>query len=168
MGYNKLFPKSVIICAGSTSKGNIPLVFIDRNVKINSDVYQKLVLMDVSRPWVTSQLGQQHFILQQDPAPVPWPEIQESCSRRSFPWLLVHGHVARFLTQYESTRLFRLGIFRGQGNGSISPKSGVIEGPLLKEWEDLDDDYPRRTASFCPSRLRAWIKAKGSNIENLF
>uniref|UniRef100_A0A8R1IEZ3 HTH luxR-type domain-containing protein n=1 Tax=Caenorhabditis japonica TaxID=281687 RepID=A0A8R1IEZ3_CAEJA len=49
--------------------GKTPLVFIERNVKINSEVYQKIVLMDNLLPWVTQHFAGGPFILQQDWAP---------------------------------------------------------------------------------------------------
>uniref|UniRef100_A0A8R1EKK0 Transposase IS30-like HTH domain-containing protein n=1 Tax=Caenorhabditis japonica TaxID=281687 RepID=A0A8R1EKK0_CAEJA len=38
---NRLFPKSVMVWTGVTSTGKTLLVFIDRNVKIDAEVYQK-------------------------------------------------------------------------------------------------------------------------------
>ncbi|CAP28364.1 Protein CBG08665 [Caenorhabditis briggsae] len=78
--------------------------------------------------------------------------------------LTSEGHVARFLARSESTRLFRLGIFGGKGDGSIAPKCGFT---LLKAWDDLDDDYLRRTVASVPARLKACIKAEVSNFEYL-
>uniref|UniRef100_A0A1I7UKB4 Metallophos domain-containing protein n=1 Tax=Caenorhabditis tropicalis TaxID=1561998 RepID=A0A1I7UKB4_9PELO len=142
MGYNKLFPKSVIVWAGSTSEGNVPLVFIDRNVKINSDVYQKMALMDVSRPWVTSHFCQQHFIHQQDRSPAPWIEIQKSCSRHSFPWLLVHGHVARFLADVNSLNFSAWGYLGEKVMVRYHPKVESLKVPCSKHGRILTTTTP--------------------------
>uniref|UniRef100_A0A8R1EF04 Reverse transcriptase domain-containing protein n=1 Tax=Caenorhabditis japonica TaxID=281687 RepID=A0A8R1EF04_CAEJA len=69
LAHNRLFPKSVMVWAGITATGKTPLVFIERNVKINSEVYQKIVLMDNLLPWVTQHFAGGPFILQQDWAP---------------------------------------------------------------------------------------------------
>uniref|UniRef100_A0A8R1IP00 HTH luxR-type domain-containing protein n=1 Tax=Caenorhabditis japonica TaxID=281687 RepID=A0A8R1IP00_CAEJA len=64
LAHNRLFPKSVMVWAGITATGKTPLVFIERNVKINSEVYQKIVLMDNLLPWVTQHFAGGPFILQ--------------------------------------------------------------------------------------------------------
>ncbi|XP_023221997.1 uncharacterized protein LOC111623599 [Centruroides sculpturatus] len=43
------FPASIMVCA----TGKTPLVFIERNVKINATIYQKRVLCDVLEPWAS-------------------------------------------------------------------------------------------------------------------
>uniref|UniRef100_A0A7I4Y166 HTH_Tnp_Tc3_2 domain-containing protein n=1 Tax=Haemonchus contortus TaxID=6289 RepID=A0A7I4Y166_HAECO len=48
--HSRLSSESVMVWAGVTSESKIPLVFIDRNVKINSEVHQKVVLMDALLP----------------------------------------------------------------------------------------------------------------------
>uniref|UniRef100_A0A8R1DTC7 Tc1-like transposase DDE domain-containing protein n=1 Tax=Caenorhabditis japonica TaxID=281687 RepID=A0A8R1DTC7_CAEJA len=58
-----------MVWAGVTSTGKTPLVFIDRNVKINAEVYQKTVLMDNMLPWASQHFVGRPFILQQDWAP---------------------------------------------------------------------------------------------------
>jgi len=45
------FPKSVMVWAGITATSKTPLVFVDRNVKINAAVYQQLILRDTLDPW---------------------------------------------------------------------------------------------------------------------
>ncbi|XP_054708397.1 uncharacterized protein LOC129218207 [Uloborus diversus] len=63
------FPASVMVWAAICATGKKPLVFIDRNVKINAASYQQRVLCDVLRPWATEHFGQDGFKLQQDWAP---------------------------------------------------------------------------------------------------
>ena len=41
------FPSSVMIWGGICASGKTPLVFIDKNVKINASNYQQIVLRDV-------------------------------------------------------------------------------------------------------------------------
>ncbi|UYV61146.1 hypothetical protein LAZ67_1003572 [Cordylochernes scorpioides] len=60
------FPKSVMVWAGVISEGKTPLVFIDRNVKIVSHVYQDVILRDCLLPWARQHFAGRNFILQQD------------------------------------------------------------------------------------------------------
>ena len=63
------FPSSVMVWAGICSTGKTPLVFIDRNVKINAEVYQQVVLRDALTPWAHQHFGGGTWTLQQDWAP---------------------------------------------------------------------------------------------------
>lgn len=60
------FPSSVMVWAGISAAGKTPLVFIDRNVKINAISYQQSVLQDVLQPWALQNFGENGFMLQQD------------------------------------------------------------------------------------------------------
>ncbi|XGW14325.1 hypothetical protein V3C99_000557, partial [Haemonchus contortus] len=80
-----LFPKSVMVWAGITSEGKIPLVFVDKNIKINSETYQNVILRDTLLPWARSHFGEWNFILQQDWAPAHGSKSTISFCRHHFP-----------------------------------------------------------------------------------
>ena len=63
------FPQSVMVWGGICATGKTPLVFIDRNVKINAEVYQNTILRGVLQPWAIEHFGENQFFLQQDWAP---------------------------------------------------------------------------------------------------
>ncbi|UYV67036.1 hypothetical protein LAZ67_4003714 [Cordylochernes scorpioides] len=58
--------KSVMVWVEVTSEGKTPLVFIDRNIKIDSQVYQDVILRDCLLPWARQHFTGHNFILQQD------------------------------------------------------------------------------------------------------
>ncbi|CAS00634.1 Protein CBG27172 [Caenorhabditis briggsae] len=151
LAYKRLFPKSVMVWAGLTSEGKVPLVFIDRNVKINSDVYQKLVLMDVLRPWVTSHFGQQPFILQQDWAPSHGSKSTKAVLDAHFP-----GYWGKDMWPASSPDLNPLdfsvwGYLEEKVMARPHPNVDSLKAALLKAWDDLDDDYLRRTVASVPA-----------------
>ena len=61
-----LFPRSVMVWVGICANGKTPLVFIDRNVKINAAVYQNDILRAYVHPWAQEHFGENQFSLQQD------------------------------------------------------------------------------------------------------
>ncbi|VDO88200.1 unnamed protein product [Heligmosomoides polygyrus] len=63
------FPKSVMVWAGITLDKKTALVFIDRSVKINAEVYQEKILRDVLLPWVAENFVSGQCVLHQDWAP---------------------------------------------------------------------------------------------------
>uniref|UniRef100_A0A1I7TL85 DDE_3 domain-containing protein n=2 Tax=Caenorhabditis tropicalis TaxID=1561998 RepID=A0A1I7TL85_9PELO len=167
LAYNKLFPKSVMVWAGLTAEGKAPLVFIDRNVKINSEVYQNLVLKDVLLPWVTSHFGQRPFTLQQDWAPSHGSKSTKSVLDAHFP-----GYWGKDMWPASSPDLNPMdfsvwGYLESKVMAHSHPDIKSLKQALVKAWDEIDDDYLRRTVDSVPKRLKACIKAKGSNFEHL-
>ncbi|VDO23990.1 unnamed protein product [Heligmosomoides polygyrus] len=64
-----LFPKPVMVWAGITLDKKTPLVFVDRSVKINAEVYQEKILRDILLPWVAQNFVSSQCVLHQDWAP---------------------------------------------------------------------------------------------------
>ncbi|UYV68186.1 hypothetical protein LAZ67_5003296 [Cordylochernes scorpioides] len=56
------FPKSIIVWARVISEGKTPLVFIDRNVKIYSQVYQDVIQRDFLLPWARQYLNSRNIV----------------------------------------------------------------------------------------------------------
>lgn len=79
------FPASVMVWAGICASGKTPLVFIDRNVKINAACYQQKVLRDVLEPWSAQHFGAGGFTLQQDWAPSHSAKSTIAVCRELFP-----------------------------------------------------------------------------------
>uniref|UniRef100_A0A8R1EFV5 Tc1-like transposase DDE domain-containing protein n=1 Tax=Caenorhabditis japonica TaxID=281687 RepID=A0A8R1EFV5_CAEJA len=93
-----------------TSTGKTPLVFIDRNVKINAEVYQKTVLMDNLSPWASQHFVGRRFILQQD-----WAPSHGAKSKKVFLGTHFHGYLGKDLwpargRSYNSVDAFKVAI----------------------------------------------------------
>ncbi|KAI6653143.1 hypothetical protein LOD99_3979 [Oopsacas minuta] len=52
-----------------TSDGRTPLVFIDKGVKINKEVYVESILENTLKPWAGEHFNGAHWVFQQDSAP---------------------------------------------------------------------------------------------------
>ena len=62
-------PQLVMVFAAITTDGHkIPIIFVEANTKINSDIYIE-ILKDKIYPWVLSIYGKGPFVFQQDGAP---------------------------------------------------------------------------------------------------
>ncbi|PIC39650.1 hypothetical protein B9Z55_011270 [Caenorhabditis nigoni] len=164
---NRLFPKSVMVWGGITATGKTPLVFIDRNVKINSEVYQKTVLMDNLLPWATQHFAGRPFILQQDWAPSHGSKSTIAVLDAHFP-----GYLGKDLWPASSPDLNPMdfsvwGHLESKISGSSYSSVDTLKDALQKAWDDIDVDYCRRTADSVIKRLKACVEAHGSNFEYL-
>ena len=61
-------PAMVMVCAAITADGRSPLVFIDRNVKINVEFYRENMLQGALKPWTRKHFGHRPWTFQQDSA----------------------------------------------------------------------------------------------------
>ncbi|KAI6657127.1 hypothetical protein LOD99_15913 [Oopsacas minuta] len=62
-------PASVMVWGAITSDGRTPLVFIDKGVKINKEVYVESILENALKPWPCEHFNGTHWVFQQDSAP---------------------------------------------------------------------------------------------------
>lgn len=159
-----LFPKSLMIWAGIGANGKTQLVFIDKHVKINAQIYQNEILDKAVLPWIQKN---PNTIFQQDWAPAhgakstiayleakvknyltkdQWPSNSPDLNPLDFS---VWGYIEERLRTRKITDL------------------GVLKKALLKEWNDMDPDYLRRTINSLPKRIQACIDADGGHFENL-
>ena len=58
-----------MVWAAVTPTGCSPLVFIEKGVKINQQIYREKILNDALLPWVSKKFGRNHWTFQQDSAP---------------------------------------------------------------------------------------------------
>uniref|UniRef100_A0A8R1E9D3 HTH luxR-type domain-containing protein n=2 Tax=Caenorhabditis japonica TaxID=281687 RepID=A0A8R1E9D3_CAEJA len=167
LAHNRLFPKSVMVWAGITATGKTPLVFIERNVKINSEVYQKIVLMDNLLPWVTQHFAGGPFILQQDWAPSHGSRSTLAVLEAHFPGFLDKNLWPASSPDLNPMDFSVWGMLEGKIAGKVFATVDDLKAALEVAWASIDDGYLRRTVNSVKKRLRACVKARGSNFEIL-
>ena len=72
----------MVFAAISTDGHKSPIIFVEANTKINSDIYMK-ILKNKIYPWVLSTYGKEPFVFQQDGAP-------SYTARKTQEWLTVN------------------------------------------------------------------------------
>ncbi|VDP60036.1 unnamed protein product [Heligmosomoides polygyrus] len=83
-------PSSVMVWGAVTSDGRTPSVFVDAGVKINKEVYLKLVLKKVLKPWSTSHFGDKPWCFQQCSAPAHKASVAHQWCQRELPHFIDH------------------------------------------------------------------------------
>uniref|UniRef100_A0A8R1I2D3 HSNSD domain-containing protein n=1 Tax=Caenorhabditis japonica TaxID=281687 RepID=A0A8R1I2D3_CAEJA len=149
LAHNRLFPKSVMVWAGITATGKTPLVFIERNVKINSEVYQKIVLMDNLLPWVTQHFAGGPFILQQDWAPSHGSRSTLAVLEAHFPGFLDKNLWPASSPDLNPMDFSVWGMLEGKIAGKVFATVDDLKAALEVAWASIDDGYLRRTVNSC-------------------
>lgn len=161
------FPASVMVWAGICATGKTPLVFIDRNVKINAAIYQQIVLRDVLEPWATRHFGQDGFTLQQDWAPAHsarttiavcedlfpgfwgkdvWPSSSPDLNAMDYSvWSILDEKLSRF--RYNNVE--------------------ALKAALERAWDEITVEQCATIVGNFRKRVKKCIEVKGSNFEHM-
>lgn len=62
-------PKSLMVWAGFTAEGKLPLKYIDEGLKVKQEIYRRAILEDVVLPWTREHYPNNDWTFQQDSAP---------------------------------------------------------------------------------------------------
>ncbi|CAP27106.1 Protein CBG06875 [Caenorhabditis briggsae] len=98
---------------------------------------------------------------------VPWLEIDIGRLGGAFPWIPGQELVACFQPGSQSDGFQRLGMLEGKIAGKVFATVDDLKAALEVAWASIDDGYLRRTVNSVKKRLRACVKARGSNFEFL-
>lgn len=159
-------PASVMVWAGVCASGKTPLVFLEKGVKVNQEIYRKQVLEDVLLPWAQIHFGNQQWVFQQDSAPAHRAKTTQA-------WL--HHNVPRFITSQQwppySPDLNPLdySIWSILESKVCATKHTTVESlkrHLLAAWEEIDVEILTKIVLNFEKRLDACIKSKGGHFEN--
>ena len=161
------FPKSVMVWAGVCATGKTPLIFIDRNVKINAQVYQQNVLKDVVEPWASNHFDQQGFTLQQDWAPAHGATSTIALCNQLFP-----GFCGKDVWPSNSPDLNPLdyslwSILEQKISNKRYTTVDGLKAVLKRAWDEITVPELATIIDSFPKRLKKCIEAKGGNFEHL-
>lgn len=161
----KQAPAQVMVWAAVTSDGRSPLVFLDKGVKINGQVYRQKVLEDAFKPWASKHFGQKDFTFQQDSAPA-------HKARETQEWLTnnVPRHISADLWPPYSPDANPMdfciwSILEAKVCSKKHESVGSLKAHLLREWELIPQNTIRAACDAFLKRLKAIVRAKGGHIE---
>ena len=161
------FPKSVMVWASICATGKTPLVFIDRNVKINATVYQQKVLKDVLEPWAANHFGQTGFTLQQDWAPAHGARSTLALCNQLFP-----GYWGKDIWPSNSPDLNPVdfsvwSILEDKISDKRFHSVDSLKAALKRAWAEITVQQCATIVGNFRKRLKKCIEAKGGNFEHL-
>lgn len=158
-----LFPKGVMVWGGISADGKTPLIFIDKNVKINDQVYQDEVLKKAVVPWAQKK---PNMIFQQDWAPAHGAKTTINFMQQNLPCFLDKNLWPPNSPDLNPLDFSVWGVMEDKLRTRKITSLDALKRELIKIWDSLDTDYLRRTVDSVVPRLEACIKAKGANFES--
>lgn len=160
------FPRSVMVWGGICATGKTPLVFIDRNVKINANVYQNVILRDVLHPWATEHFGENRFVLQQDWAPAHGAKTTIQLCEELFP-----GFWGKDVWPSNSPDLnpmdFSVWSIMEQKLNKRFASTEALKQALQRAWDEITVETCATIVANFRKRLGACIDADGDHFEQL-
>ena len=158
-------PQSVMVFAAVTTDGHkSPIIFVEANTKINSDIYIE-ILKDKIYPCVLSIYGKGPFVFQQDGAP-------SYTARKTQEWLTVNfpGFWDKSIWPPYSPDLNGMDYSIWsilESKACAKPHRNVVQlkQSLKKAWGSIPPETIVSGCSDFQRRLREVVKNKGSHIE---
>uniref|UniRef100_A0A0N5BMS3 DUF659 domain-containing protein n=1 Tax=Strongyloides papillosus TaxID=174720 RepID=A0A0N5BMS3_STREA len=137
-----------MVWGGISASGKTPLLFIDKNMKINSKVYQEEILKKA----------------------VDWASAHKAKTTIQFLETKIGSFLTKDLWPTNSPNLnpldFSVWGFMEEQLRSRNIKNLVtLRRELTKIWNNLDVNYLRRTIDSIKKRINACIKADGDHFE---
>lgn len=159
-----LFPKSLMVWAGISGDEKTPLIFIDKNIKINAKVYQDEVLEKVVIPFSRKN---PNTIFQQDWAPAHGAKSTLDLMQQKLPHFFTKNDWPSSSPDLNPLDFSVWGYLEECLRFKKITNLDQLKKELIAAWDKLDVNYLRRTVNSMIPRLEACVKAKGSNFEHL-
>ena len=155
-----------MVWGGICATGKTSLVFIDRNVKINAEVYQNTILRGVLQPWAIEHFGENQFFLQQDWAPAHGAKTTIKACEELFP-----GFCGKDIWPSNSPDLnpldFSIWSIMEQKLNKRFKSTECLKKALQRAWDEISEEQCADIVANFRMRLDACISAKGGHFEHL-
>ena len=155
-----------MVWAGITATGKTPLVFVDRKVKINGEVYRQLILEDVLGPWAKKHFENRLWTLQQDWAPAHSAKLSLSLCRRLCPDVWDKEVWPPNSPDANPMDYSVWSILQNKACATRHTSEDALKRALQKAWDEIPVELLASIVENFPKRLRAIVAAKGGHIEN--
>lgn len=157
----------VMVWGAVSRKGKLPLLFIEKGVKIDTDYYIENVLKNHLLPYAKELYGDEYYCFQQDSAPSHKAKRTQQWCEENLPdfiptteWPAASPDLNPLDFSIWGYMLSKLGSTKGM-------TLEVFKQRLITIWDEMDPEVVRAACDSFFKRLRATAKAKGERIELL-
>lgn len=161
------FPKSVMVWAGISDSGKTPLVFVERGVKINSQVYQEQILRNVVVPWSRKHFKNRRRTFQQDWAPAHSARSTMDFCRENFPKVWEKDLWPSNSPDLNPMDFSVWGILENEISSTKHVSIDHLKKSLQRAWAKISNRTLSTIVKNFRKRLEACVAAEGGNFEHL-
>lgn len=156
---------SVMVWGAISTKGKLPLLFIDKGVKINKEYYLEHVLQGHLKPYAKKLFGNDSFCFQQDSAPAHKASIVQEWCKEHLPCFISASEWPAASPDLNPLDFSTWGYMLGKLGEVKHLNLDGFKRRLLKIWDEMPDEVVRAACNDFKQRLRAVIKCKGERFE---
>lgn len=156
---------SVMVWGAISKKGKLPLLFIDKGVKINAAFYLKNVLQDHLLPEAKKLYGDVTWCFQQDSAPAHAAKMVQNWCRENLPSFISSEEWPASSPDLNPLDFCIWGYMLDKMKDLKNVKLDQFREILTRTWNEIPDEVVRAACDEFPKRLRRIHKCSGERIE---
>lgn len=160
-------PPMVMVWAAVTADGRSPLVFIDHGVKINAEYYRENVLKTVLKPWADKHFGRRPWTFQQDSAPSHSARVNQEWLKKEVPRFISTAQWPPRSPDLNPLDFCAWGILESKVRTKKYQSIDHLKTALRREWAKIPQSHFRAACDGFVGRLKAIIRAKGGQFEQI-
>lgn len=158
-------PQSVMVWAGICASGKTPLVFVEKGVKINAEIYRRDILQAVMLPWAQEHFGDAHWTFQQDSAPAHKAKMTQEWCQTHFPDFVSSAEWPPYSPDLNPMDYSVWSILESRACAKPHKSLEALKQSLRREWDRISPEELRPIAKNFTKRLGLCIAAQGSHFE---
>lgn len=156
---------AVMVWGAFSRKGKLPLLFIERGVKINQDYYISRVLNGHMLEHVEALYGEEYYCFQQDSAPSHKAKrTQEWCANNLTDFLSPEDWPSSS-PDLNPLDFFAWGYMLSKIGSTRGMTLATFKDALIKIWDEMPMEMVRASCDNFFKRLKMVVKAKGERFE---
>lgn len=156
---------AVMVWGAISTKGKLPLLFIDRGVKINKEYYLQHVIKGHLNPCAKMLFGKDSFCFQQDSAPAHKALIVQKWCNQNLPCFISSSEWPASSPDLNPLDFSIWGYMLGKLDDVKHLSLDTFKKRLVKIWDEMPNEVMRAACNDFEKRLRAVIKHKGERFE---
>jgi len=156
---------SVMVWGAICSRGQLPLLFIDKGVKINHEVYLESVIKGHLVPHAKRIFDEDYYCFQQDSAPAHKAKTVQDWMNINLPDFITATEWPSNSPDLNPLDFSIWGIMQAELKDLPAMNLESFKTYILQIWDNIPDDTMRAACDAFNGRLRQVIKNKGERIE---
>jgi inhibitor of nuclear factor kappa-B kinase subunit alpha len=158
-------PGSVMVWGAVSSRGKLPLVFVEPGVKVNKEYYLEAILDGCLKAGAQRVFGQGQWTFQQDSAPAHRAKIVQDWCRAEIPDFIQSSEWPPSSPDLNPLDYSIWGILKAKVNAIQHRSVDSLKKTLRNEWTKLPMSTVRNSVASWRRRLQAVVKKRGGRFE---